>query len=62
MQEVRTLAVSLEGDASQRDSPKGVVSFVDTPGQDIFYRMRNYGASVADVGLLVLAVDEGVSE
>ena len=37
------------------------VTFVDTPGQDIFYRMRNYGASVADLGLLVLAVDEGVN-
>ncbi len=36
------------------------VTFVDTPGQDIFYRMRNYGASVADVGLLVLDVEEGV--
>jgi translation initiation factor 2 gamma subunit (eIF-2gamma) len=42
--------------------PESVVCFVDTPGQDIFYRMRNYGASVADVGLLVIAADEGVCE
>ena len=37
------------------------VSFIDTPGQDIFFRMRNYGASVADIAVLVVAIDEGVS-
>jgi translation initiation factor IF-2 len=45
-----------------KSQPESVVCFVDTPGQDIFYRMRNYGASVADVGLLVIAADEGVCE
>ena len=37
-----------------------VGTLVDTPGQDLFYRMRNYGAAVADAFLLVVAADEGV--
>ena len=37
------------------------VTLVDTPGQDIFFRMRNYGADVADIAALVVAVDQGVS-
>lgn len=36
------------------------VTIVDTPGQDIFYRMRNYGASVADLVVLVVALDDGI--
>ena len=37
------------------------VTFIDTPGQEIFYRMRNYGAAVADIGVLVVACNDGVS-
>jgi len=37
------------------------VTLVDTPGQDIFYRMRNYAASIADLVILVVAVDDGIS-
>ncbi len=37
------------------------VTFVDTPGQEIFYRMRDYGASIADLAVLVIAADDGVS-
>eukprot|EP01041_Mallomonas_annulata_P012696 gene12696-26746_t len=36
------------------------VTLVDTPGQDIFFRMRNYGAAVADIVLLVIGLDEGI--
>lgn len=36
------------------------VTIIDTPGQEIFYRMRNYGAAVADIGVLVVACDDGV--
>ena len=36
------------------------ITCVDTPGQDFFYRMRNYGASVADIAILVVAIDSGV--
>lgn len=35
-------------------------TFIDTPGQEIFYRMRNAGASIADAVLLVIAADTGV--
>jgi translation initiation factor IF-2 len=37
------------------------VTIIDTPGQDIFYRMRNYGVSVADMVLLVVSLEDGVS-
>ena len=37
-------------------------TIVDTPGQDIFFRMRNYGASVADLVVLVVAADDGICE
>ena len=36
------------------------MTLVDTPGQDIFFRMRNYGASVADLVILLVAADEEV--
>ena len=38
------------------------VTFIDTPGQEIFYRMRDYGAAIADLALLVIAADDGVSD
>ena len=66
LQEVRTKQVPLS--AAQPSTPLAdkvvdvTATFVDTPGQEIFYRMRNYGASAADVALLVLAVDEAVSQ
>ena len=36
------------------------VTFVDTPGQDIFFRMRNYGAEVADFAILMVSAEDGV--
>ena len=52
-QEVRTRLISL--------SSTQEITLIDTPGQDIFYRMRNLGAKVADFALLLIAVDDGVS-
>ena len=39
--------------------PTASVTLVDTPGQDIFYRMRNYGAAVAHAAILVVSVAPG---
>jgi translation initiation factor IF-2 len=38
------------------------ITFIDTPGHELFEKMRAHGASFADIALLVVAADEGVKK
>ncbi len=57
-QHIGAYQIEVQSGLSTQHSP--LITFIDTPGHAAFEKMRSRGAKVADIAVLVIAVDDGI--